>query len=445
MRTTPSPKAVLVSIALGLAVVTSACGAGTKVSGGNVECDVDAPKQASTVQILAYSAPTVDPFTNAMVQGCSKVQNLTVKHGKIDFGAQLEKAQLSLSQGGKGSYDVVEVYSGTLPQYAAKGWLQPLDDLVKSSGSRYSVDGIDPKFLEAFTYEGKLYALPMIVSTHIMVYRKDILSGLGIKPPTTFAELTAAADKIKASGKVRYPLALTFGASSAIGAVFNSSLTSLGGQWVDPKTDKPQLTSPKAVAAVESLRKLKPYLDPGAMNFDQAQVQSALQNGQSAIGVLYSGSAAQLTKANQSKFTEQFGFTTPPAVEAGGGPWSTLNVDGFAVAKNAPNSAPLLFQVAAVGTGAGAGKAAGTGVFPARTAISKDPALIAKAPYWTAVQSTLSADVKTYPKKGYFAPMQTAVNPFLAAAVAGRTPVKKALQQAQTAAEKAVQAYTSGS
>ena len=438
MRWLRNHRSVLVIAIFAIASTVASCGAGSKLAGGAVNCDVDAPGQPVTVQVLAYSAPPLDPFTNAMAHGCSKVGNLAVRHGPIDFGAQLEKAQLSLSQSGEGSYDIVEVFGGTLPQYAAKGWLQPLDSLVESSGTRYDIHSIDPRFREALTYEGKLYALPFGVNVHLMVYRKDLLDSLGITPPRTFDELSAAAMKIKASGKVAHPLALTYGADSAIGAAFNNSLTSLGGEWTNPTTNKPQLTSATAIAAIESLRRLKPFLDPDVMTFDQSQVQSQLQNGRAAIGILYSGRGAQFMDATQSKHAGKFGFAPPPSVRPGGGPWATLNVDGFAVAKNSPVPKDLLFQIAAVGTSELAAEAAGTVMFPARIAILKKPGVLSKVPYWKAVDSTLKQGVRPYPKKGYFTPMQTAVTPFLAAAVSGRTPVREAMHQAQTAAEAVI-------
>lgn len=419
------------ALALGLA----ACGAGSKAPGKSATCDVDAPAQDQTVEVLAYSSPSMDNFSGAM-KSCV-VDKLTVKHSPVDFAAQLEKAQLSLSQS-QGTYDVVEVYSATLSQYAGKGWLAPLDDFYAKHGERYKLNDIDPVLLEFAKYDGKLYAIPMMVNVHVMVYRKDIFDKLGLKPPTTLDEMTAAAETIKKSGEMKFPLALTFSADADISTAYNNSLTSLGADWLDPKTDKPLLTSPESVAAVESLKKLTPYLPPDHLSANNVAIATRIQTGDAAIGVMYTGSMAAIDDPKKSKFAGKFGFAPPPSVKAGGGPWATLNLDGFAVAKNSPVTPDLLGQVAAVGTGAGTAKAAGRLAFPARLSVRNDPELAKTAPHWAAGTASIKAGAHPYPQKPYFLPLQVAVRPFLADAVSGRTPVKEALAQAQEAAEKAI-------
>lgn len=414
------------------------CGAGSRASGSDIECDVDAPSEQTDVQLLAYSSPAMDPFSSAMAKGCSGVDNLSVKHSPVDFGAQLEKAQLSLSQK-RGDYDIVEVYSGTLPQYADEGWLQPLDKHYKKHAERYGLEDIDPGLLDLARYKGKLYALPTQVNVHVMAYRKDILKSLGIKPPRTLDQLTAAAKRIKAEGKIKYPLATTFSADADITTAYNNSLSSLGGEWVDEKTDKPKLTSPESVAAVKSLQRLLPYLPKDAMSANLASVSTRMQNGDAAIGIMYSGSMATIDNPKTSKFAGDFGFAPPPSVKPGGGPWATLNMDGFSVAKNSSADDELLFQVTGVGSGKGAAESAGKLAFPARQQVRKK--IAPEAPYVKAGQTAVDAGSRPYPAKPYFVPLQTAVRPFIADAVSGRVPVAEALRKAQQEAERVVDRY----
>jgi len=430
------------SLAAGaLALSLAACGAGSQAgsqAGGKAgTCDVDSPSAAQTVDVLAYSSPSMDNFSGAM-KACA-VDKLTVKHSPVDFAAQLEKAQLSLSQA-EGTYDVVEVYSATLSQYAGQGWLAPLDDFYKKYGERYKLNDIDPALLEFAKYDGKLYAIPMMVNVHVMVYRKDIFDKLGLKPPTTLPELAAAAKAIQDSGEVKSPLALTYSADADISTAYNNSLRSLGGEWIDPATDEVLLTSPQSVAAVESLKTLTPYMAPDHMSANNVANVTRMQNGEAAIAIMYTGSMAAIDDPKKSKFAGKFGFAAPPSVEAGGGAWATLNLDGFAVAKNSPVGVDVLGQVAAVGGGAGAAKAAGRLAFPARMSVRDDPELAKTAPHWAAGTASIKAGARPYPQKPYFLPLQVAVRPFLADAVSGKTPVKEALAQAQAAAEKIVAA-----
>lgn len=346
--------------AAALLALTAGCGAGTEAAGagggaaaggGPSACDVDAPSAPTTVNVLAYTTPSIDPFTAAMT-GCTKGP-LTVAHGGIDFNGQLTKAPLSLASD-QPSYDVVEVYTATLTQYAAKGWLQPLDDLYAKYAQRYGLDDIDPGQLDQFRYQGKLYALPMQVNVHHLVYRKDVFAELGLTPPTTFDELVAALEKIKASGKFETPLQMPISAATYASSDWFNSVKSVGGKVLDPGTGRPQIDSEQGRQAVASLQRLLPFMGPGAINADESTAVTAMQTGKAAVSMMYSGSMGQLADPQQSAQAANLAFAPPPSVVAGGPPWATLYIDGFALAKNSKVSPDLLFQVAAAGTGTNA-------------------------------------------------------------------------------------------
>lgn len=417
-----------------LSLLVSACGAGADT--GNQEqaaaCDVDVPNSATTVNVLAYTSPGIDPFSNAMV-ACTQGA-LSVKHGPVDFGGQLTKAALSLASPTP-SYDVIEVYTSTLNQYADAGWLIPLDDLVTKYNSRYNLDDIDPKLKEQFTYKGKLYGLPMQVNVHEMVYRKDVFDKEGLAPPKTFDELTATLGKLKAAG-FEYPLAMPLSASTYVSSGYFNSLKSLGGRFTAEGTTQATLNTPEAKQAMESLQQLVPYLPDDAINSDETTTTTALLKGDAAIGLTYSGSMGQLLDPASSDNAANFAFAVPPSVEAGGIPWGTVFVDGFGLAKNSKVDPDLLFQIAAVGTGAAATKAAGALVYPARTSVLQDPELggSPQAAYWSAVTDTLAAGATGPQPDPWFGDLGAAIRPSLADGVFGKKGTDEALAAAQKAA-----------
>lgn len=412
------------------ASLKTAGASGARASGA---CPVTAPASSTTINVLAYSSPSVDPFSNAMASGCSGVSNLTVNHSPVDFSAQLQKGQLSLSQG-NASYDIVEVYNSTLNQYAASGWLQPLDSLFARYKQRFNLGDIDPTYIKGFRYKGTLYGLPMEINVHEMIYRKDILQSLGLQPPRTFDQLVAACTKIQQSGKVRHCLGVPFSADVYISSAFNNALTSLGGQWVDPATYQPQLTQPKAKAAIQALRRLLPFMGSDAMASGEASITAQEENGAVAMAIMYSGSIGEIDDPSKSRFAGKFGFAAAPSVLPGGKPYATLFTDGFALARNSKVSPDLLFQVAAVGTGQAAARSAGILAYPTRDSVLKDPQLSSKALYWLGARASVDAGAHPPPAQPFLATLQATVRPFIAAAVSGQTPVDSALAQAQTAA-----------
>jgi multiple sugar transport system substrate-binding protein len=428
------PRLLRALVATTVLVLSAACGAGSETASAGLSadaCDVDAPADPVTLNVLAYTSPSIDPFSAAMT-ACTGKGKLTVKHGGIDFNGQLTKAPLSLGSD-QPSYDVVEVYTATLSQYAAKGWLQPLDDLYAKYADRYQLRDIDPGQLDQFRYEGKLYALPMQVNVHEMVYRKDVFDKLGLKPPTTFDELVAALDKIKATGEFATPFSMPISASTYASSDWFNSLKSVGGKVVDEASGTPQLTSPQAGQAVESLQRLIPYMGPGAINIDESVAVTAMQTGKAAVSMMYSGSMGQLADPGQSQQAANLAFAAPPSVVAGGPPWATVYIDGFALAKNSKADPDLLFQVAAVGTGPAAAKTTGALAYPSRKAVVEDPALTGdpKTAYWPAVTDTLAKGATGPQPLPYFGGLLTAVRPPIAAAVFGQQPIPAALADAQ--------------
>ncbi len=98
---------------------------------------------------------------------------------------------------------------GILQQIAATGALAPLDsqiDLPKLEKT------ILPGFLEATTYDGKVYGAPVGMNVKSLYwYDKKQFADHGFKEPKTHAELKALIDKIKATGKAALCVGLESG------------------------------------------------------------------------------------------------------------------------------------------------------------------------------------------------------------------------------------------
>ncbi len=432
---------VLLAVAAVAAAALTGCGAGSQINGATGatgKCLVSAPGSPTTVNVLAYGAPSIDPFSNAMATSCSDTKNLTVNHSPVDFAAQLEKAPLSLSQSaGSGTYDIVEVYNTTLIEYAAKGWLVPLDDWVAKNGAAAGINDIDPKLLDTMKYNGHLYGLPNQQNVHVLMYRKDVFDALGITPPKTYDELYAAADKIKAAGKSATPFVASFNADSDISTAFNNALTSHGGAWIND-TGKPTLATPAGVAAINDLRKLKSYMSGDAMTLNNAKAVAALQNGQAVMGILYATRGATLIDPSLTKFAKDFAFAPAPAAVSGGLPAAQWTQDGFSIAKNSKVDANTLTGVMAASVGDAAMTNGAPFAVISRTSFLNKPDLQAKAPFWAPALDTLKAGVKTLPLKPYMPTIQQSTRALIVQAVTGSGDPMDTLTKADSAATAAL-------
>jgi multiple sugar transport system substrate-binding protein len=97
------------------------------------------------------------------------------------------------------------VYGGQdwLPAWGAAGFIAPLDS-VAPDGAVAELSGDIAGFaLTDVTYDGKVYGLPYYSDTISFIYNKKILEDAGIAVPTTWEEVTAAAEQLKAGGMDR--------------------------------------------------------------------------------------------------------------------------------------------------------------------------------------------------------------------------------------------------
>ena len=92
-----------------------------------------------------------------------------------------------------------------LAQYAASGWLEPLDQKMESA------DMADTIFFQRIIdlvdrYRGKLVALPVYVDGGLLYYRKDLLKAHGFSgPPETWKELVSMSQIVQRSVRKENP------------------------------------------------------------------------------------------------------------------------------------------------------------------------------------------------------------------------------------------------
>jgi multiple sugar transport system substrate-binding protein len=83
--------------------------------------------------------------------------------------------------------DVLNLDVIWVPEFAAAGWLLPLEAAAAAAG--LPLDDFLPGGLACSRYQGKLYALPWFADAGLLYYRKDLYAAAGVAPPRTFADL----------------------------------------------------------------------------------------------------------------------------------------------------------------------------------------------------------------------------------------------------------------
>ena len=85
--------------------------------------------------------------------------------------------------------------------YQADGLLLPAQDFI----SEETYAKFYPAFLEQSVVDGTVWAVPDLASARALYYNADILAAAGVEVPTTWAELKAACEAIKAYDANIYP------------------------------------------------------------------------------------------------------------------------------------------------------------------------------------------------------------------------------------------------
>lgn len=430
-------RAVAALLAAVAVVGATACGAGSRTgaeTATKVACDLGKPAKPVTVNVLAYNSSAIDPYTNTMITSCSS-DDVSVKHEPIDFGGQVQKTTATLA-GASGSYDIVETYGFVIPQYASQGKLQPLNELETRYSKAFALDKINPAMKQAMSYDGTLYGLPMQAQMFILAYRKDVFDKLGLKPPTTFAELRAVAKKIQDAGTMKYPLALPWLASADIVTAYDAALGSLGKDLTDPKTKQANLDSPESKQALQELMSLRPYMDPQVTTFDQPAVQQQLFNGDAAMAIMFSGRMNDLTQQSNTKLYDKFAFAPPPTVDSGPASYNALSVDGWSIPKNTKIDNDLLFKIMASSVSEKASKASLPAAYPAREGMVADDSSPYAAAANVAIKTAPAAE--PYP---WTSEISNQITPVVASIILGKTSVDDGTAKMQKIADGVLDQY----
>jgi multiple sugar transport system substrate-binding protein len=157
----------------------AACG-GPAPDGG---ADGAVSGEISVLTPIFEGADGAEVFEQQIAAFRQRHPDVTVKPDFTDYSNLNEKLTASIAGGQP--YDVMLMGIGWVPPFAAKGVLADLGQDPAQLASRFYERSVD-----AGVYEGKVYALPIMLDTRIGIYRKDFFAEAGIAgPPTSFAEM----------------------------------------------------------------------------------------------------------------------------------------------------------------------------------------------------------------------------------------------------------------
>lgn len=188
--------AAAVVLAAGCLAAT-ACAPGTASPAGDKAAD----DRTGTLQVWLYNeagnAAKEAVIAKAVTEFQSSHQGVTVNVSYIDTDASARAAKMKGAFNDPNSApDLVEFGNTDLPGYVAAGGLA---DITAELDKWQDKGDLDPAIARTAVVDGKTYGLPWWVGVRALYYRTDLFTEAGLTPPTSYAELVAANQRIHAA------------------------------------------------------------------------------------------------------------------------------------------------------------------------------------------------------------------------------------------------------
>lgn len=184
-------------------------------------------------------------------------------------------------------------------QFAAVGEILDVSSIIDEWKKDGTLENYDQNLIKYFQYKGMQVGIPWNYEPRYILYRRDWFEADGIKVPTTWDELYAAAVHFTNKAKGVYGFAYPTSGSSG-NVLFNMWLAMNGGGIWTPDGKKPDWTNPKNLEALDFITKMKNagVFPPGMASYESNDVvQLALQDKVAMIMNIMGSSGAQFRDA----------------------------------------------------------------------------------------------------------------------------------------------------
>ncbi len=137
-------------------------------------------------------------------------------------------------------------------EWVKNGFMLPIDGLLDKD-PRYKAD-LHPAVLEAWRYNGQLYALPTTIGQYAIYFNRDHLNAVGLGPPpadwTITGEFQTYIRRLTRVGPDNKPIRRGFLLEQNLGGRFMNFILSNGGHVVDETVSRPRTAEPAFVDTV---------------------------------------------------------------------------------------------------------------------------------------------------------------------------------------------------
>jgi multiple sugar transport system substrate-binding protein len=326
-----SPRAVTRRHVLSLLAVGAGASLLAACQAGSTPAPTTAPAKPAAPAAAAQA--TTAPAQPAQAAPASKLAGATVKFGvlanykgeaieqelpkftektgikvtvdKLPNANLIDKLTVSYAAGNP-DYDVSMMDEPWLPGLSP--YLVNLDEYVKRDN--LDLKQYAPNALAAGVYKDQRVALPLDPNVMMLWYRKNVLEAKGVKVPTNFNEILAAAEKLHdPNGMAGISVAgKKDGQLSAVSIL----LLWNEGQEVITSDGKFGFDSPAGVKALETYARLIKSAPPGVLGYAATEQLDAFYTGKAAMVFYWASIGPTVIDPSKAKDADQMGWTGIP-------------------------------------------------------------------------------------------------------------------------------------
>ena len=233
--------ALLLALTMVLSLV--ACGGSKEEEAPAEEAATEESAEGVTVEVIAaqYGTQTADWWKGFEANFEAANEGIDLVVDVVSWNDIYTVVNTRVANGEAPDLLNIDVFA----DYQADGLLMPVEEWV--SDETYAK--FYPAFLEQSVIDGTVWAVPDLASARALYYNKDILEAAGVEVPTTWEELTAACEALKAYDPEIYPWGVDMTTDEGQ-ACFAYYIWNNGGDFTDAEGNW-TLNSPENVEAIE--------------------------------------------------------------------------------------------------------------------------------------------------------------------------------------------------
>ncbi|MET9885609.1 ABC transporter substrate-binding protein [Streptomyces sp. NPDC006430] len=371
--TSAAGRGLLALVLLLVASVTSSASAQPRRDAGRGPITL-----ATAGDLTGYLGPLLEGWNRA--RPAERVRLVELPDSADETRAQM----ITDLRSGQGRFDVLNIDVAWTSEFAAAGWISPLDR------QRFDLGAFLPPVVDTATYHGRLYAVPYVTNAGMLFYREDVLTAAGERPPRTWAELERQARTLAPrfgldgyAGQFLPYEGLTVNATEAI--------YSAGGSILGDEQGRVAVDSAAARSGVAFLAGgvRDGWIPPQALSYTEEESRQAFQDGRLLFlrnwPYAWAGAAG-----SASRVAGRFGAVPLPG-PAGPGT-SVLGGSNLAVSSRAQHPRTAADLIGYLTSEAVQRRVLTEGALPpVRAALYGEPELVRRFPYLPALRESVLA------------------------------------------------------